>query len=761
MDIKKIIEEMSLEEKASFVSGATAWTTDDLENAHGVPPIFMCDGPHGLRKQDLSLNRQADIYVSIDAVCFPTACATAASFDRQLMADMGTALGKECQAEDVAVILGPAVNIKRSPLCGRNFEYISEDPYVAGELASSLIGGIQSQGVGTSIKHFAANNYETERMYASSEADERTLREIYFPAFETAVKKQQPWTVMCSYNRLNGVYVSENEWLLTEVLRKEWGFEGLVMSDWGAVADRVQGILAGLDLEMPESNHANDALIVNAVKNGILPIEKLDLAVEHILRIVEKHTANRRKEIFDREADHEKSVRTAENCIVLLKNENSVLPLNKAEAILFVGGFAEHPRFQGGGSSHINAHKIVSANAAAADYGQITYTEGFPADSDAYDEAKMQEAVSKAALADKIVVFAGLPDSYESEGFDREHMDLPQVQNDLISRLTETGKPVIVILHNGSPVTMPWADQVQGIVEAYLCGEGVGEAVMNVLYGIVNPSGKLAETFPRRLEDTPCYLNLNVKEHKVHYAEGVFVGYRYYDTKKTDVLFPFGYGLSYTTFSYSNPRVMGCESAADQPSEICVTDGADVCVDITNTGSVAGKEIVQLYIADHTGQAQRPVHELKGFEKIELQPGETKTVTFHLDQRSFAYYCERIHDWYAPNGSYTIEIAQSSRDINCTIDVLLTGSAQIPPVLEPDVQIGELLAYDKLHDAALELLRDKILLFAGVEKEEDMTPLDRAMIEYMPIRTLRSFIGCSNEEVHAIIERLKEAAGQE
>ena len=759
MNIKKIIAEMTLEEKASFVSGATAWTTDDLTASHGVPPVFMCDGPHGLRKQDLSLNRQADIYESIDAVCFPTACATAASFDRQLLADMGTALGKECQAEDVAVILGPAVNIKRSPLCGRNFEYISEDPYVAGELAASLIGGIQSQNVGTSIKHFAANNYETERMYASSEADERTLREIYFPAFETAVKKQQPWTVMCSYNRINGVYVSENEWLLNQVLREEWGFQGLVMSDWGAVADRVKGIIAGLDLEMPESNHTNDALIADAVRNGSLPMQKLDLAVEHILQIIAKYNQHRQTETFDREADHEKSVRTAENCIVLLKNDDRVLPLKHEEKILFVGGFAENPRFQGGGSSHINAHKIVSAMEASAGYGQITYAEGFAYDSDTYDEAKMQEAVKKAASADKIVVFAGLPDSYESEGFDRIHMDLPQVQNDLISQLTETGKPVIVILHNGSPVTMPWVSAVQGIVEAYLCGEGVGEAVLNVIYGTVNPSGKLAETFPLHLEDTPCYLNLNVREHKLHYAEGVFVGYRYYDTKKMDVLFPFGYGLSYTTFAYGNPRVKvpsGEEFAAGQTAEINVKDGADVYVDITNTGDTAGKEIVQLYVADHTGEAQRPVHELKGFEKVALQPGETKTVKFHLDQRSFAYFCELIHDWYAPNGSYTIEIAQSSRTVNCRIDVQLTGSEQIPPILDADVQIGELLQNDKLRDAAQEMLHEKILQFAGVEKEADMKPLDRAMIQYMPLRTLRSFIGCTNEEVQAIVERLKE-----
>lgn len=759
MDIKKILAEMTLEEKASFVSGATAWTTDDLSAQHGIPAVFMCDGPHGLRKQDLSANRQADIYESIDAVCFPNACAAAASFDRELMENMGITLGKECQAEDVAVILGPAVNIKRSPLCGRNFEYISEDPYVAGELAASLIGGIQSQDVGTSIKHFAANNYETERMYASSEVDERTLREIYFPAFETAVKKQQPWTVMCSYNRINGVYASENEWLLTKVLREEWGFEGLVMSDWGAVADRVRGILAGLDLEMPESNHTNDALIAATVKSGALPMQKLDLAVENILRMVKKHIEHRHAEIFDCDADHEKAVRMAENCIVLLKNENNVLPLKPGEKILFVGGFAEHPRFQGGGSSHINAHRIVSANEAAAEYKNITYTEGFSADSDAFDEAKMHEAVFQASLADKIVVFAGLPDSYESEGFDREHLDLPNVQNDLIKRLAKTGKPVIVILHNGSPVTMPWVNDAAGIVEAYLCGEGVGEAVMNVIFGKVNPSGKLAETFPRRIEDTPCYLNLTVKEHQVKYAEGVFVGYRYYDTKKADVLFPFGHGLSYTTFAYENPRIIGANgnvSGLGETAGILVQDGADVCVDIRNTGSVFGKETVQLYIADHTGTAQRPVHELKGFEKVGLKPGETKTVKFHLDQRAFAFYCERIHDWYAANGLYSIEIAQSSRDIKYTLKAELTGSAQIPPILESDVQIGELFANDKLRDAAKELLHDKILQFANVENEADMKDLDRAMIQYMPLRTLRSFIGCSNAEVDAIVRRLRE-----
>lgn len=758
MDIKKIICEMTLEEKASYVSGASAWTTDDLAEKYGIPAIFVSDGPHGLRKQDLEANIQADIYDSIDAVCFPTACATAASFDRKLMEDMGITLGKECQAEDVAVILGPAVNIKRSPLCGRNFEYISEDPYVAGEMSASLIGGIQSQNVGTSIKHFAANNYEEERMYSSSEVDERTLREIYFPAFETAVKKQQPWTVMCSYNRINGVYASENEWLLNQILRKEWGFKGFVMSDWGAVSDRVKGIIAGLDLEMPSSNKANDRLIIEAVKNGILTEQSLNQAVENILRIVEKYTEHRQKEVFDRDADHEKAVQTEEECIVLLKNEDSVLPLAADEKVLFVGGFAEHPRFQGGGSSHINAHNVVSANSIAADYGNITYVEGFSYDSDTFDETKINEAVDKAANVDKIVVFAGLPDSYESEGFDRDNLDMPEVQNVLISRLATFGKPVIVVLHNGSPVVMPWAGDVDAIVEAYLGGEGVGEAVMNVIYGRVNPSGRLAETFPLRLEDTPCYLNLNVREHKVDYAEGIFVGYRYYDTKKMDVLFPFGHGLSYTTFSYDNMRFFdkrGNKYDKGFTPKFNINEGIDVSVDIKNTGKAAGKEVVQLYISDNTKVAQRPVHELKGFEKIELLPGETKTVKFHLDKRSFAFYCKRIHDWYAPNGNYTIEIGRSSRNIEYKADVEITGSEQIPPVIDFDVQIGDLLNNDKTHDIAWEILREKVLKFAGVEKEEDMKEYDKALVQNMPLRSLRSFLGCSHEEVCAIVERLK------
>ncbi len=762
MEIKKIISEMTLEEKASFVSGHDMWTTEAFERV-GIPAIFMSDGPHGLRKQELEQGVQTNNNDSIDAVCFPTACATASSFDKKLMYDMGVDLGKECQAVDVSTILGPAINIKRSPLCGRNFEYVSEDPYLTGEMSAAYINGVQSQDVGTSLKHFAANSQETERMYASSEVDERTLREIYLAGFETAVKKSQPWTIMASYNKINGVYSSENSWLLNEVLRDEWGFEGLVMSDWGAVSDRVKGIASGMDLEMPGSRGVNDALIVEAVKNGTLSEEALDTAVENMLKWIEKFVEHRHEETFDRDLDHEKATRVEEECIVLLANdiivtgvtevtedgeligdnitEKAVLPLSSDEKIAMIGGFAETPRFQGGGSSHINSHNIVSAVSVMSKYSDnISYAEGFPYDRDESDESKFEEAVNLAKESDKIVVFAGLPDVFESEGYDRSHMRLPNCQNELIDRLLDLGRPVIVVLHNGSPVEMPWADYAAGIVEAYLGGEGVGEAVMNVLYGKVNPSGKLAESFPVKLEDNPSYLNFPVSNHKVNYAEGVFVGYRYYDTKKMDVLFPFGHGLSYTTFEYSNLNVK-YNGGFD----------ADVSVDVTNTGSIKGKEIVQLYISDKTGATNRPVHELKGFEKVTLEAGETKTVTFKLDKRSFAWYNVELHDWYAANGTYTVEIGKSSRDIVLESDITITDSFQLPPKIDMDVQLGELLAYDKTRELTMKLFANASSQFSGGDNEE-LDEMTKAMLEYMPIRTLRSFGSLDNETITKILE---------
>ncbi len=752
MDIDKIMKELTLAEKAYLVSGNSSWTVGRIEGA-GIPEIFVSDGPYGLRKQDTDT---AEIYDSIDAVAFPTSAATASSFDKDLMFEIGTALGKECQAEDVAVILGPAVNIKRSPLCGRNFEYISEDPYVAGEMSAALINGVQSQDVGTSLKHFAANNQETERMYASSDMDERTLREIYLAGFETAVKKSDPWTLMCSYNRINGTYASENKWLLTDVLRDEWGYDGLVMSDWGAVSDRIKGIAAGLDLEMPGSGGVNDARIVEAVETGKLAEEDLDKAVRNVLNLIEKYHSKKREEVFDREKDHEIAVHAEEESIVLLKNDD-VLPIKAEEKIAIIGGFAENPRFQGGGSSHINAHNIVSAVSVADSFGSFTYTEGFPYDGDQMSDEMKNQAVEAAKNADKVVVFAGLPDAYESEAYDRSHMRLPECQNFLIDELLKLSKPVIIVLHNGSPVEMPWADYVDGIVEAYLGGEGVGEAVMKVLYGKVNPSGKLAESFPKKVEDNPSYLSYLGQNHRCNYSEGIFVGYRYYDTKKMDVLFPFGFGLSYTTFNYSNLKVSVGGSAVSGAVDIN-SDKITVSVDVTNTGNMAGKEIVQLYISDKTKAAIRPVHELKGFEKIALNPGETGTVSFELDKRSFAWFNEAISDWYAAGGEYVIEIGKSSRDIVLTETIEVKGDAPVLPVIDMDVQIGDLLKNDITKNVVLRVMKEEIQKFSGSDGLEvtDMDPMTYAMLQYLPIRTLRSFTHMTNERVESIVAALKE-----
>ena len=541
-DVKGIIREMTLEEKAGMCSGKDFWHLKGVERL-GIPEVMVSDGPHGLRKQAAEADHLG-LNESIKAVCFPTACATACSFDRDLLEEMGERIGDECQAEDLSVILGPAVNIKRSPLCGRNFEYFSEDPYLASQMAAAHIKGVQSKNVGTSIKHFAANNQEHRRMSCSSEVDERTLREIYLAAFETAIKEGKPDTVMCSYNRINGEFASENHWLLTEVLRDEWGFDGYVMSDWGAVNDRVKGLKAGLELEMPASGGTTDKEIVEAVKNGELDEAVLDRAVERILNIVFKFADNRQEGKFDKEEDHKLAAKIEAESMVLLKNEG-VLPLpTQGKKIAFIGKFAEAPRFQGGGSSHINSFKITGALEAAKEVAQVTYAQGYDIKEDVIDQDMLNQAVETAKEADVAVIFAGLPDAFESEGYDRSHMRMPECQNTLISEIAKVQENVVVVLHNGSPVEMPWADEVKGILEAYLGGQAVGQAEVDVLFGKANPCGKLAETIPYKLADNPSYLNFPGDGQTVAYNEGVFVGYRYYDTKEMPVRYPFGYGLS-------------------------------------------------------------------------------------------------------------------------------------------------------------------------------------------------------------------------
>ena len=754
-DVKAIIREMTLEEKAGMCSGKDFWHLKGVERL-GIPEVMVSDGPHGLRKQaeeadHLGLNE------SIKAVCFPTACATACSFDRDLLEEMGERIGDECQAEDLSVILGPAVNIKRSPLCGRNFEYFSEDPYLASQMAAAHIKGVQSKNVGTSIKHFAANNQEHRRMSCSSEIDERTLREIYLAAFETAIKEAKPDTVMCSYNRINGEFASENHWLLTEVLRDQWGFEGYVMSDWGAVNDRVKGLKAGLELEMPGSGGNTDKEIVEAVKSGELEEAVLDRAVERILNIVFKFTDNRQEGKFDLEEDHKLAAKIAGESMVLLKNEG-VLPLSaQGKKIAFIGKFAETPRFQGGGSSHINSFKITSALEAVKEVAEVTYAQGYDVKEDVIDQAMLDQAVETAKEADVAVIFAGLPDAFESEGYDRTHMRMPDCQNTLISEIAKVQENVVVVLHNGSPVEMPWADQVKGILEAYLCGQAVGQAEVDILFGKVNPSGKLAETIPYKLSDNPSYLNFPGDGQKVEYKEGVFVGYRYYDTKEMPVRYPFGYGLSYTTFEYSDLQLSS--------DKIKDTDKLKVTLKVKNTGNRAGKEIVQLYVADKTGAASRPVKELKNFVKVELQPQEEKTVEMELDKRSFAWYNTDIHDWYAASGEYEILAAASSRDIRLKKTVYVESTTELPMHIHMNTTIGELLENPRTK-GVIEGMTDSLIQHMGGSSEEENSAASEAitkemslkMMENSPLRSMRSFMGMTTEEIQEFIQKLQEAA---
>lgn len=749
--IKELVAQMTLEEKAAMCSGADFWHTEAVERL-GIPASMVSDGPHGLRKQ----NEEGDhlgVNDSIKAVCFPAGCGTAASFNRELLTQMGETLGNECQAEGVSVILGPAVNIKRSPLCGRNFEYYSEDPLVASEMAGALIHGIQSKNVGTSIKHFLANNQETRRMSSDSRVDERTLHEIYLAAFEGAVKKEKPWTVMCSYNKINGTYAAQNHQYLTETLRGQWGFDGYVVSDWGAVNNRVEDLKAGLDLEMPGSNGANDKMIAGAVLSGELDEGIVDEAVERILRIVFRYEDNRDKNaVFDKDKDHEMARRVAEETIVLLKNEG-VLPLSDSQKVAFIGKYAKKPRYQGGGSSHINSHKITSALDAAAEMKNVTYAQGFDDAEDETDEKLLAEAVEAARSADVAVIFAGLPDKFESEGFDRKHMAMPDCQNELIGKVAAVQPNTVVVLHNGSPVEMPWINQVKGIVEAYLGGQAVGGAVCDILFGKVNPSAKLPETFPLRLEDNPSYLSYIGEGDMVEYREGIFVGYRYYDKKKMDVLFPFGHGLSYTTFAYSNLTV--------DKEQMKDTDTLRVTVDVTNTGDVAGKEVVQLYVADRESTVIRPVKELRDFAKVELAPGETKTVAFTLDKRAFAYYSVRIHDWYVETGEFDIMVGKSSRDIILTKTVTVESTVKQPFVYTTDTTLGDVRRDPRAWKLANELFKGGFFLDQpegeGSEANGDAISdeMNSAMIEYLPLRGPISFTGkVTMADVQALVDKL-------
>lgn len=681
-DLKQVLGQLTLEEKASLCSGHDFWHLKGIERLE-IPSIMVTDGPHGLRKQAGSSDH-IGINESVKATCFPTAAATASAWDPDMLYEMGQALGDECLQEEVSVLLGPGVNIKRSPLCGRNFEYISEDPYLAGKLGAALVNGVQSKGVGTSLKHYVANNQEYRRMATDSVVDERALRELYLAAFEGVVREADPWTVMCSYNKINGTYASDHHKLLTQILKEEWGHSGIVVTDWGATNDRVEGIRAGLELEMPASGGQNDMKIVEAVKKGALTEEQLDKAVLRILELIFKSEENRQSGyIYDKEAHHMLARKIAGQSIVLLKNEADVLPLNSPD-LAIIGEFARTPRYQGAGSSLIAPTKVESALDELDRRGvAYRFKPGYRTDTDQV-EFGMTEEAKHAARGRTAVVFAGLTDDYESEGFDRSHMEMPGNHDALIEAIAEVADKVIVVLQNGAPVAMPWLEKVDAVVEAYLGGQAGGPAIIDVLFGDVNPSGRLAETFPISLSDDLATRWFGMGPKTVEYRESIYVGYRYFDSAGVAVQFPFGYGLSYTAFEYSDLSVSH-ERMSD-------SDQLVVTFKVTNAGGVAGADVAQLYVTDVESTIYRPEKELKAFKKVWLEAGETQEIVMTLDKRAFAYYNVNIKDWHVESGDFKLLVGASSRDIRLVAQVAVESSSPEVPV--PDYRKTAPVYYD-------------------------------------------------------------------
>lgn len=675
----EIIEKMSLKQKADFASGYDYWHLESAQDL-GLPKIMITDGPHGLRKQNPNGN-SVGLGNSYPSTCMPPAATSACSWDENLLREEGEALAEECLQEKVSVILGPGTNIKRSPVCGRNFEYFSEDPLLAGKMSAGLINGCQSKGIGTSLKHFACNSQEAFRMIINEVIDERTMREIYFPAFEIAVKEAQPWTIMNSYNRINGVYASQNDWLQNKVARDEWGFEGLFVTDWGASVDRVPGLKAGTDLEMPSSGTLNAERIVAAVENGELDEAVLDERIDMVVDLILKSKPALEKDFkFDIEEHHAVARKVAEGSMVLLKNDDNVLPLKEGQKTAVIGEMAKAPRYQGSGSSVINPTKLDNAYDSLIEAGvNVTYAQGYykapPTKKDKSrksDTELISEAAAAAKAADVAVVFIGLTEALEAEGYDRADIEIPAEHNALVAEVVKANPNTVVVLAGGAVVHIPWIDNVKAVLNSGLGGQAGGSAVANILTGKVNPSGKTAETYPFSFEENPVYGNYPgqpvVSEHK----ESLYVGYRYYDTAKKDVLFPFGYGLSYTTFEYSDIKLSA--------SEIKDTDTVEVSFKIKNTGSVDGAEIAQVYVADKDSTIFRPEKELRAFTKVFLKAGEEKEVSLTLGKRAFAYYNVNIGDWHVETGEFDILVGASSRDIKLSagIHVASTVDAEIP-----------------------------------------------------------------------------------
>lgn len=746
LDPGAVLASLSLEEQADLLDGSDFWHTQPLAE-HGVPAVMVTDGPHGLRKQP-SEGDHLGLGGSVPATCFPPAAGLASSWDVDLLQRVGAALGEECRAEGVAVLLGPGVNMKRTPLCGRNFEYFSEDPVLAGDLAAALVRGVQSQGVGTSLKHFAANNQETHRMSVSAEVDERTLREVYLTAFERVVRTAQPWTVMCSYNRINGVYASQDPWLLTQVLREEWGFSGLVVSDWGAVDDRPLGVAAGLDLEMPSSSGASTAKVLAAVREGRLSEADVRTAARRVLELVAKAQPGLAEpRPYDAAAHHALAREAAQRSAVLLKNEpvpshggDPLLPLDPAGwpgggAVAVVGEMARTPRYQGAGSSQVVPTQLDDALTALREglgsSSQVRFAPGYALDGGDQDDdgGLAAEAVAAARDADVVLLFLGLPGSYESEGFDRTHMHLPDDQLALLDALLQVNDSVVVVLSNGSAVQLhPWADRVPALLEGWLLGQAGGSAVADLLLGRVSPSGRLAETLPLRLEDTPAFTGFPGEGGVVRYGEGVFIGYRWYDTRRAPVSFPFGHGLTYTTFLYEELDVEVTGSGAGA--------GLRVEARITNTGRVAAAEVVQVYVADPEASVARPDSELKAFARVELEPGRSRTVSFELDARALSYWSPTARRWVVEGGAFEVRVGASSRDVRLRETVEVTGEDLTPPVAV-EAEISTWLDHPVAGPALRSVLARSGGGFAGMVDD----PEHGAMFRAIPLVRMARFPG--------------------
>ncbi len=667
-----IVKKMSLEQKANFLSGFDYWHLEESQEL-GLPKIMVTDGPHGLRKQNPN-GDSVGLGNSYPATSYPTAATSSCSWDVDLIEKEGRALGDECLAEEVSVLLGPGTNIKRAPTCGRNFEYFSEDPYLAGKCSAALIKGVQSKGIGTSLKHFAVNSQEAFRMIINEVVDERTLREIYLTAFEIAIKEAQPWTVMNSYNRINGEYASQNNHLQEEIARGEWGFEGLFVTDWGSSVDRIPGLYAGTDLEMPSSGDLNPNRIVEAVKNGQLDEAVLDKRVDNVVHLIMKaKEALKEKHTYSKDEHHKIALEVAEGSMQLLKNDDSVLPVKAGQKVAIIGEMAKSPRYQGAGSSVINPTQIDNAYDALLALGvDVTYAQGYVKTKNERNEALFAEAIEAAKNADIAIVFAGLTEEFEGEGYDRENIDMPSSHNLLISEIAKANPNTAVVLAGGSVITMPWIDEVKALLNSGLSGQASGTAVARILTGEVNPSGKTSETYPLSYADNPTYDNYLSSPVTAEHRESVYIGYRYYDKAKKDVLFPFGHGLSYTTFEYSDIKVSA--------NEIKDTDTLTVSFKIKNTGDVAGAEVAQVYVADKESTIYRPEKELRAFTKVFLAPGEEKEVSFDLCKRAFAFFNVEINDWCVETGEFDILVGASSRDIklNATVTVNSTVDCKIP-----------------------------------------------------------------------------------